>query len=211
MKPFYLILFVLPHLISSEIVNLTDETWKIMLNGQWMVEFYAPWCPSCQHFQSVWKEFSDSMQGKDLNVSAIDISKYPSLSGRFAISYLPTIYYVRNGFFRQFTGERSLTGLKNYIENELWKATDPVSTYIAPNSLSMAIVGSIFDVSLLVKNAYTYLQDQQGWPSWLIYVTLAVSVLLTGLFLGFGVLLFIDYCLCGYSEDETACAPDADS
>lgn len=178
MKPFYLILFVLPHLISSEIVNLTDETWKIMLNGQWMVELWGNGkqpeklelllsnfsCLSATHLGvrlvNIFNQFGKnsliqckekiSMSQRSISVNihrfqvvsrslicrqSISEKQNPFIMNRFQIQIV-SCSSVRNGFFRQFTGERSLTGLKNYIENELWKATDPVSTYIAPNSLS---------------------------------------------------------------------------
>jgi thioredoxin-like negative regulator of GroEL len=53
---------------------------------------YAPWCPSCQNFEPVWDDFAKAMIAKEIKVAAIDINEYPSLSGRFRISVLPTIY-----------------------------------------------------------------------------------------------------------------------
>jgi thioredoxin-like negative regulator of GroEL len=53
---------------------------------------YAPWCPSCQHFKPIWSDFAKAMIAKEVKVAAVDINDYPSLSGRFRISVLPTIY-----------------------------------------------------------------------------------------------------------------------
>ena len=44
-------------------------------------------------------------------------------------------FSVRDGVFRQFNGERSLNGLKNYIEFQEWQRTSPVSPYFAPDSI----------------------------------------------------------------------------
>ncbi|CAF3410773.1 unnamed protein product [Rotaria socialis] len=199
---FSLLILILSNQISSEPISLTDKTWKDMLCGQWMVEFYAPWCPSCQYFTSIWNDFAKEMISKEIKVAAVDINDYPSLSGRFRISVLPTIYYVRDGVFRQFNGERTLSGLKNYIELQEWQRTDPVSSFAAPNSLPMSIISSIFDVSVLVKDAYTILQDTYGWPPWLIYIFFTVVVIFVGLVLGFGVLMIIDYCVTGTVKDD---------
>ncbi|CAF1327501.1 unnamed protein product [Rotaria sordida] len=199
---FSLVILILPNLIVSEPLELTDKTWKDMLCGQWMVEFYAPWCPSCQYFKPIWHDFSKAMISKEIKVAAIDINEYPSLSGRFRISVLPTIYYVRDGVFRQYNGERSLDRLKNYIEFQEWQRTEPVSSYFAPDSFSMSLISSIFDISVLVKDAYTFLQDRYGWPAWLIYVFFTVAVILIGLILGFGVLMIIDYCVTGTVKDD---------
>lgn len=203
-----LLILSLTYFISSKPLELTDKTWKDMLCGQWMVEFYAPWCPSCQHFESVWNEFSDAMVAKEIQVASVDINQYPSLSGRFRISILPTIYYVRDGVFRQFNGERSLNGLKNYIEFQEWKRTEPVSPYFAPDSIPMSLVSGIFDISVLVKDAYTLLQDRYGWPSWLIYIVFTVIIIIVGLILGFGVLLLIDYCIAGSPKTDLSGIPD---
>jgi hypothetical protein len=42
---------------------------------------------------------------------------------------------VRDGVFRQFNGERSLNGLKKYIEFQEWERTEPISSYFGPNSI----------------------------------------------------------------------------
>ncbi len=53
---------------------------------------YAPWCPACKQFKPVWDEFSKAMLSKNIKVAAIDVDQHPSLSGRFGISALPTVY-----------------------------------------------------------------------------------------------------------------------
>lgn len=78
---------------------------------------------------------------------------------------------VRDGVFRQYNGERSLNGLKNYIEFQEWQRTEPVSSYFAPDSIPyvhaehacrhrflrlffssrMAMISSLFDISVLVR------------------------------------------------------------
>ena len=92
------------------------------------------------------------------------------------------LFSVRDGVFRQFNGERSLKGLKNYIEFQEWQRTAPVSSYLAPDSIPwvhrhrlsngfstlslsclsrMSIVGSIFDISLLVRVCFL-----RCWSKW---------------------------------------------
>ncbi|CAF1141754.1 unnamed protein product [Adineta steineri] len=202
-----LILFI-PNLILTQPLDLTDKTWKDMLCGQWMVEFYAPWCPSCQHFKHIWSDFAKAMVTKEVKVAAVDINEYPSLSGRFRIAVLPTIYYVRDGVFYQFNGERSLNGLKNYIELHEWQRTEPVSRWFAPDSFPMSMVSSLFDISVLVKDAYTVLLNDYGWPAWLIYIIFALAVILIGFIIGFGFLMIIDYCLTGEPKDDIDNIPD---
>ncbi len=57
-----------------------------------LIYSYAPWCPACKQFTSIWNDFSKAMEAKNVKVAAIDVQQYPSLSGRFGISALPTVY-----------------------------------------------------------------------------------------------------------------------
>ncbi|CAF1279358.1 unnamed protein product [Didymodactylos carnosus] len=169
--------------VQTEPLSLTDKTWKDMLCGQWMVEFYAPWCPACEHFSTTWDQFSKVMIPNDVKVAKININEYPALSGRFRVALLPTIYYVRDGIFRQYNGERSLNAMRAYVENQEWHRTEP--------------------------NAYYTLQNDYFWPSWLIYITFALLVIFLGLCIGFGVLVLIDYCSSSEPADYSSIPDDS--
>ncbi|CAF1110196.1 unnamed protein product [Adineta steineri] len=173
-----------PCLISTEPIELTDQTWKKMLDGQWMVEFYAPWCSACQKFKPIWNDFSKAMSSKHVKVAAIDTDKYPSLSNRFRIAGLPTVFYVRNGVFRQFEGgDRSLNSLKKYITNEDWLKTEPIPSYIAPDSIIMSFVSSNYNIHQLFtvcssEDVFTILQDEYKFPAWTVYIIIAIASIL---------------------------------
>ena len=64
----------------------------IVLHKIYFINSHAPWCPSCQNYNATWNEFAKAMISKEIKVASIDINEYPSLSGRFRISVLPTIY-----------------------------------------------------------------------------------------------------------------------
>ncbi|WP_409286204.1 thioredoxin domain-containing protein, partial [Pseudomonas aeruginosa] len=51
-----LLLWAVPgaHGRRSNVRVLTDENWTSLLEGEWMMEFYAPWCPACQNLQPEW-------------------------------------------------------------------------------------------------------------------------------------------------------------
>ncbi|CAM4826834.1 unnamed protein product [Rotaria magnacalcarata] len=193
-----LLLLLLPCLISTQPVDLTDKTWREMLTGQWMVEFYAPWCPACQQFKQIWSDFSNAMSSRNVKVGAVDVDKYQSLSGRFRISSLPTILHVRDGVFHHYDGERSLRGLKNYIDKEEWLKSGPMSSSFAPDSLAMSLITYVFDLSLLIKNAYSILLDQYGWPAWLIYTVFGIGVISLGIVIGFISLMITDYSIAAW-------------
>ncbi|CAF1071025.1 unnamed protein product [Rotaria sp. Silwood1] len=195
-----LLLLLFPYLISTKPIELTDKTWKNMLNGEWMVEFYATWCGACKHFKPIWDEFSNAMSPKKLKVAAVDIDQYPSLSGRFRVSTLPTIYHVRDGAFRLYDGERSLHALDNYIANKEWRKTEPIPSHSAPDSILMSLNSIAFDLSNVLKNTYTLMHEQYGWPTWVIYAILGIGIVALGAFIGFLSVVFVDCCMAIFSK-----------
>ncbi|KAJ6654035.1 hypothetical protein lerEdw1_007544 [Lerista edwardsae] len=78
----------------SQVKALSDDTWKELLRGEWMVEFYAPWCPACQNLQPEWETFAEWGEDLEINVAKVDVTEQPGLSGRFVITALPTIYQM---------------------------------------------------------------------------------------------------------------------
>ena len=83
--------------LSSKLIKLDENSWTEMLKGEWMVEFYAPWCPACKHLESQWEQFSSWSDDLSIKVASIDVTTNPGLSGRFMVTALPTIYqYVFN-------------------------------------------------------------------------------------------------------------------
>ncbi len=43
---------------KGSLITLEEENWDQMLTDEWMVEFFAPWCPACRSLQPEWKTFS---------------------------------------------------------------------------------------------------------------------------------------------------------
>nr|KAF6487989.1 thioredoxin related transmembrane protein 1 [Rousettus aegyptiacus] len=80
------------HERRSDVRIITDENWKELLEGEWMIEFYAPWCPACQNLQPEWESFAEWGEDLEVNVAKVDVTEQPGLSGRFIITALPTIY-----------------------------------------------------------------------------------------------------------------------
>ncbi|CAF0889912.1 unnamed protein product [Adineta ricciae] len=186
------LLLFCPRLSSAEPIELTDKTWKKMLSGHWMVEFYAPWCSACQKFQPVWNDFSTATSSQDLNVASVNIEQYSVLSSRFRIAQLPTVFYVRDGVFRKYEGERSLKSLKAYIDNEEWQKTEPIPSYLAPNGFWMSFAASSANVPELIKEFFTSLQDEYGLPTWVVYPVTCLAVVFVGAGLGTGIISFLN-------------------
>ena len=78
---------------SAAVIELTEDDWDRVLTGEWMVKFYAPWCPACRSIEKAWSEFSTWTDDLGLDgVAEVEVTQSPGLSGRFLITSLPTIF-----------------------------------------------------------------------------------------------------------------------
>lgn len=170
---------------NGAVVTITSDNWNQLLTGEWMVEFYAPWCPYCQTFASVWEEYGSWAEDTDVNIGKVDVTEEPILAGQFIISQLPTILHIKDGEVREFTSnDRSLEGLQNYVENGNWIKSDPIPWYSSPTSLHMRIVGYFFVFSRHAQVIEDYLRKEYNLPTWGIFVVIAGVTVLAGLLMG---------------------------
>ncbi|CAG13221.1 unnamed protein product [Tetraodon nigroviridis] len=131
------VLCVSPLSVSAKrerLKEVTDSNWEEILTGEWMIEFYAPWCPACQQLQPVWKDFAEWGEDMGVNIAKVDVTEQPGLSGRFIITSLPTIYHCKDGVFRRYQGARTKDDFLSFVDEQKWKAVDPVSSWFGPSS-----------------------------------------------------------------------------
>ncbi|XP_050680700.1 thioredoxin-related transmembrane protein 1-like [Leptidea sinapis] len=179
---------------TSADVELNEDNWTQILEGEWMVEFYAPWCPACNALYPAWKELSNRAYGKKLamRLAAVDVTKSPGLSGRFVVTALPTIFHVKDGIFRQYKGPRDAISMLDYVENAKWKQAEPVPSWKAPDSLQMGVVAHFFKLSQGLRSVHTMLMETYGLPTWGSYLIFAVATIFVGALLGLLLVCVID-------------------
>ena len=45
-------LFIGINVNDAKLVKITENNWERHLSsGEWMIKFYAPWCPACTRFE----------------------------------------------------------------------------------------------------------------------------------------------------------------
>ncbi|KAK7904090.1 hypothetical protein WMY93_016697 [Mugilogobius chulae] len=173
--------------------EVTDSNWEDILTGEWMIEFYAPWCPACQQLQPAWKEFADWGDDMGVNIAKVDVTEQPGLSGRFIITSLPTIYHCKDGIFRKYHGARTKDDFLSFIDEQKWKSIEPISSWFGPSSFLMNAMSALFKLSMFIRRCHNYMTDELGIPNWGSYVIFGLVTLFSGLALGLLLVFIADY------------------
>ncbi|XP_004835601.1 thioredoxin-related transmembrane protein 1 isoform X2 [Heterocephalus glaber] len=193
----------------SDVRVLTDENWRELLEGEWMVEFYAPWCPACQNLQPEWEGFAEWGEDLEVNVAKVDVTEQTGLSGRFIITALPTIYHCKDGEIRRYQGPRTKNDFINFVSEKEWKSIEPVSSWFGPSSILMSSMSALFRLSMYIRICYDYFIEDLGLPVWGSYTIFALATLLSGLLLGL-CMIFVADCLCPSKRRKPQSYPSTD-
>ncbi|KAG5265870.1 hypothetical protein AALO_G00247250 [Alosa alosa] len=188
-------LLIISPIASSEnsVLTVADANWTVILEGEWMLKFYAPWCPACQHLQNDWDGFSKHSEALDISVGKVDVTRQPGLSGRFLVTTLPTIFHAKDGNFRRYMSSRSVEDFQAYISQKKWEAVEPLPGWKSPSSFLMSGMAALFRLSVWIRQIHNYLTDSLGIPVWGSYIIFALVTLFTGLLLGLMLVLIADF------------------
>ncbi|XP_043228820.1 thioredoxin-related transmembrane protein 1-like [Amphibalanus amphitrite] len=181
--------------------HIGEDDWSQLLDGEWMVEFYAPWCPACKALQPIWSEFATWSEDLEIKVGAVDITESPGLSGRFMITALPTIFHVKDGIFRQYKGSRDREQFISFVEEKKWQQLETVSSWKAPDSVQMSVLAQFFRLSMVLRNVHTSLTEEYGVPVWGSYLLFILATVIIGALLGLLFVCCIDVC-CAQKSGE---------
>ncbi|RNA18761.1 thioredoxin-related transmembrane 1 isoform X2 [Brachionus plicatilis] len=178
----------------AKLIEINEENWEHLLSkDEWMVEFFAPWCPACNRFESTWNEFSQKSAQLNIKVGAADVNANPVLSGLFSVTSLPTIYHVKDGQYRIYNSNRDLNSLVKFVSSQEWKSVDPSSSWLAPNSFLIKALSLLFKLTIYFKDIYTTLTETYGYPVWVVLTIFVVVTISLGLILGVLFIILIDF------------------
>ncbi|KAL2099326.1 hypothetical protein ACEWY4_005806 [Coilia grayii] len=178
---------------ENSVLTVADANWTVILEGEWMLKFYAPWCPACQHLQNDWEGFAKLSQALGISVGKVDVTRQPGLSGRFLVTTLPTIFHAKDGNFRRYMSSRSVEDFQAYISQKKWEAVEPLPGWKSPSSFLMSGMAALFRLSVWIRQIHNYLTDSLGIPVWGSYIIFALVTLFTGLLLGLMLVLIADF------------------
>ncbi|XP_064331940.1 thioredoxin-related transmembrane protein 4 isoform X2 [Camelus dromedarius] len=131
----------------SLVLPMTASNWTLVMEGEWMLKFYAPWCPSCQQTDSEWETFAKNGEILQISVGKVDVIQEPGLSGRFFVTTLPAFFHAKDGIFRRYRGPGVYEDLQNYILEKKWQSVEPLTGWKSPSSLTMSGMAGLFSIS----------------------------------------------------------------
>ncbi|XP_030770604.1 thioredoxin-related transmembrane protein 4 isoform X2 [Rhinopithecus roxellana] len=99
---------------QSRVQPMTASNWTLVMEGEWMLKFYAPWCPSCQQTDSEWETFAKNGEMLQISVGKVDVIQEPGLSGRFFVTTLPAFFQM-SGMAGLFSISGKIWHLHNYF------------------------------------------------------------------------------------------------
>ncbi|KAH8418654.1 hypothetical protein KR222_008830 [Zaprionus bogoriensis] len=185
---------------NGNLIELHEDNWQLMLKGEWMIEFFAPWCPACKNLAPVWERYANTAKDVNVHVAKIDVTTSPSLSGRFFVTALPTIYHVKDGEFRQYRGARDADALLYFLKKKSWQAIEPLSSWKKPDTIHMSLLSYFFKLSHTLKHTQKIfkdfnarLQDEYGLPTWGSYALFAIATIFVGAALGLLLVCIVDF------------------
>merc|ERR1712142_706757 len=189
------------NLVEGKLTTINEDNWRELLTGEWMVEFFAPWCPACRGLQPTWEDFAGWSEDLEIGIGQVDVTSSPGLSGRFMVTALPTIFHVKDGVFRQYRGARDKDSFISFVEDKKWTGVEPISSWKSPDSIQMSLVSNFFKLSMVLRNVHTTLTEDYQMPYWVSYVAFAVATILLGGILGLILVCCID-CVYPPRDDE---------
>lgn len=176
---------------GAELLN--EDNWDRMLTGEWMVEFYAPWCPACKSLEPIWEHLASRKHDLNINVGKVDVTDAPGLSGRFMVTALPTIYHVKDGVFRQYKSPRDKDSLIDFVSARTWKKLEPIPSWKSPTSIQMSVISQFFRLSQVLRGVHNKLMEDFGMPTWGSYLIFAIATIVLGAVIGLIIVCLIDF------------------
>jgi len=113
---FILLGFVLANASESDVKVLTVQNFDTeTAQGEWLLEFYAPWCGHCKSLAPKYEELATKVKGK-FNIAKIDCTIEQPLQTRFSIGGFPTIKFLKDGKLYQYSGQRTVDAFVEFLE-----------------------------------------------------------------------------------------------
>jgi protein disulfide-isomerase-like protein len=108
--------------LASEVIILDTKNFEHLTQastgsttGDWLIEFYAPWCGHCKKLEPIYDQLAENLKG-DINVAKVDVTQNRELGTRFEIKGFPTIKFLSKGKVYTFKGRRTVEDITEFCK-----------------------------------------------------------------------------------------------
>lgn len=176
-------------------IAITDSNWRHLDKGEWLIEFYAPWCPACRALQPRWDQLARDI--KDFNevrvrVAKCDVTDNPWLTGRMMIASLPSIFHIKEKEYRKYSGSRSSEELYDYLLKKKWQDTPVLEKWREPHGAAMTAMSGFYKMANVVQSVHETMTITYAFPVWASYVIFGLITLACGLTAGLIIVCCMD-------------------
>uniref|UniRef100_A0A8V0Z9Z9 Thioredoxin related transmembrane protein 1 n=1 Tax=Gallus gallus TaxID=9031 RepID=A0A8V0Z9Z9_CHICK len=119
---------------------------------------------------------------------------------------LMTTSHDKDGVLRKYQGARMKTGFINFIKDQEWKSTEPVSSWFHPSFYLLSSMPALFQMSVWIRHCHGYLTESIGMQVWGSYAMFLLATLFSGLILQL-IMVFLADCLCASKKHRPAQYP----
>ncbi|KAI8967043.1 thioredoxin-like protein [Mycotypha africana] len=122
-------------------IELKPDTLEEVIGpGTWLIEYFSPYCPHCQHFAPEWERFTNDYSyladEKNFHFGTIDCSTYGDLCRAHGIAGVPSIQLWEFGKkIEKYIQGNTYDGLVNYVKDKL-KLGDETETEKAQETVA---------------------------------------------------------------------------
>ena len=89
------------------------------VTGQWLIKFYAPWCPHCQKLENPWNEFANRFANHSVQVGKVDCTINERACQHIdQLDGFPGLFYLEGGNATEYHLRRNIGNFSDYLENE---------------------------------------------------------------------------------------------
>jgi len=104
--------------VDSKVIVLTQTNFDELVtkdSGDWLIEFYAPWCGHCKRLAPIWVDLAHS--SPLFKVAKVDCTVEKDLGSRFGVKGFPTIKFFKNGQTEviDYKGARTLESFTEFV------------------------------------------------------------------------------------------------
>lgn len=87
---------------------------ELIASGEYLLDFYAPWCGPCKMLASVLEEVDF------IEVIKINTDSFPEIAREYSVMSIPTLVLIKDGnIVDQTIGFKSLEELKEFTKKQI--------------------------------------------------------------------------------------------